>query len=1003
VRWERLSGWLAETPAELAVASAARFVGLVLAWWLLASTVLYLVASLGRLGRLARGLRFATLPGVRHLVDAGLAMAITTSAVGGSALAAGASPQPVAVVVAAPGVAPDALRIVTTSAPVAAAQLGESVAVPAAAGFESEVPEAGGWYKVARGDSLWEIAKHQLGEGERYPEIWALNARRTMNDGRTFRNPSRIRPGWVLALPPGVAQQPAAPPAAAEAPQPPIERQATPPVTSEHTEVAAPEAAAGADTVSEAPDAGESSASQPTPTPTPAPAEAPDATVAPPAAKVWPPPSTAEAPRPPVGPRPVPAETPAPTPAAERTRTTIWPAPVSTPTEPAAEAGETATSPTMSASKGGRTSNAPLGVGVGAAGLAGAAVVGLLLRRRLGQLTRRRPGRRLPLPDGDDARIEVAMQAGADPDGAVLLADALAAVAITVDVDGEGLPEILGAHLTDGRIELLLASAAPTVPEPFTASDDGLRWGAASADVLEPVDRPSNPAPAMVTLGRTSEGTLLVNLETIGLLALEGDRERAVGTLRRMAFELGAPFLAGILHLIVVGLPEVTGLDKHVERASSLGAALDRAAWLVGDREEQLAIHGAGTADVARAAGLNSDTWAPVVVLAAGPVTEEELQQAAAATADSARAGMAVVVAGEHSTARWALDLDEDLVDVGPLGLSIEAGAACETRVLSYGREDAEAVSAVLATALLDDDVSRHEPPYDTVDDEGWGWPTLAEEDSGGRPDEPASEEKESTEGHLHVVKVHDPEPTFEVWIRVLGPIEVDGKGFDRGKSRELAVALALRRPGLTTAQLDELLWPGGGKVVGSTRNSTVSAARAGLRRTEKENLIPYGPVDGGEFRYRLDLRVGTDWNLFRWLARQTGPGEADRLTRALDLVRGEPLGAPPSGFVWAQEAIWEMRQAVADVAHRLAQLRLETLDLPRATRAARAGLLAEPWDQWLYADLMQAAEAAGNPAGVEAAYSELTRRLETLDNDDKPHPDIDAIYRRCRNRQHRA
>ncbi len=507
----------------------------------------------------------------------------------------------------------------------------------------------------------------------------------------------------------------------------------------------------------------------------------------------------------------------------------------------------------------------------------------------------------------------------------------------------------------------------------------------------------------MVTLGTTSEGTLLVNLETIGLLALEGDRERAVDTLRRMAFELGAPFLAGILHLILVDLPEVTGLEKHVERASSLGAALDRAAWLVGGREEQLAIHGAGTADVARAAGLNSDTWAPVVVLAAGPVTEEELQQAAAATADSARVGVAVVVAAEHSTARWALDLDEDLVDVGPLGLSIDPGAACKTRVLAYGREEAEAVSAVLETALRDDDIGRHEPPYDTIDDEEWGWPTLGAEDGGDEPDEPAPEEKESTEGHLHIVKLHDPEPTFEVWIRILGPIEVDGKGFERGKSRELAVALALRRPGLTTAQLDELLWPGGGKVVGSTRNSTVSVARAGLRRTEKENLILYGPVGGGELRYCLDPRVGTDWDLFCWLARQTGPGEADRLTRALDLVRGEPLGAPPSGFVWAQEAIWEMRQAIADVAHRLAQLRLETLDLPRATRAARAGLLAEPWDQWLYADLMQAAEAAGNPAGVEAAYSELTRRLETLDNDDKPHPDIEAIYRRCRNRQHQA
>ncbi len=52
-----------------------------------------------------------------------------------------------------------------------------------------------------------------------------------------------------------------------------------------------------------------------------------------------------------------------------------------------------------------------------------------------------------------------------------------------------------------------------------------------------------------------------------------------------------------------------------------------RAESLVSGREEQLANFGAGTADVSRAAGLNGDTWAPVVVLAAGPATDEELQR----------------------------------------------------------------------------------------------------------------------------------------------------------------------------------------------------------------------------------------------------------------------------------------------------------------------------------------------------------------------------------------
>jgi len=585
----------------------------------------------------------------------------------------------------------------------------------------------------------------------------------------------------------------------------------------------------------------------------------------------------------------------------------------------------------------------------------------------------------------------------------MLLADALAAVALAVDVDGDGLPEILGAHLTGKKIELLLASAAPTVPAPFTASEDGLRWAATASEVIEPADRPSNPAPAMVNLGATDKGTLLVNLETIGLLALEGNQERATGVLRRMAFELGAPFLAEILHLVIVGLPEVSGLEAHVERADSLGDALDRAASLVSGREEQLANFGVGTADVARAAGLNGDTWAPVVVLAAGPVTDEELQRAATATADSARSGVAVVVAAHHTTARWALDLDDDLVDVGPLRLSVDPMAACETRVLGYEREEAEAVSSILETALREDDVSPHDPPYDTLGDEGWGWPTPPVESS--QDDQETDEEEEQPAGaaHLHVVTAHDPEPKYEIPFRVLGPPEFDVPGsFSRGKARELLIALALNRDGLTTAQLDELLWPGT-RVVGSTRNSTVSSARAALRRTEKEDLLPYRCVDG-QMRYVLDPVAGIqDWDRFRWLARNAiGAGEADRLTEALALVRGPSFGAPTSGWGCTHTHVTEMVCSIGDVAHRLAQIRLAALDLPRATAAARAGLRASPWDQRLYGDLMETAEAAGNPAGVNAVWNELVRLLEDLDND-QPHSEIEAIYRRCRDRQHRA
>ncbi len=51
-------------------------------------------------------------------------------------------------------------------------------------------------YTVKRGDSLWSIAKKQLGDGTRYKEIYELNRDR-------IKNPSLIYPGQTLSLPGG--------------------------------------------------------------------------------------------------------------------------------------------------------------------------------------------------------------------------------------------------------------------------------------------------------------------------------------------------------------------------------------------------------------------------------------------------------------------------------------------------------------------------------------------------------------------------------------------------------------------------------------------------------------------------------------------------------------------------------------------------------------------------------------------------------------------------------
>ena len=54
---------------------------------------------------------------------------------------------------------------------------------------------------VARGDTLWSIAEHHLGAGERWREIAELNRDREMVDGSTFDDARTILPGWTLLVP----------------------------------------------------------------------------------------------------------------------------------------------------------------------------------------------------------------------------------------------------------------------------------------------------------------------------------------------------------------------------------------------------------------------------------------------------------------------------------------------------------------------------------------------------------------------------------------------------------------------------------------------------------------------------------------------------------------------------------------------------------------------------------------------------------------------------------
>jgi LysM repeat protein len=119
IGWDEPVEWLASSPVQEVLGAVARTVGLVMAYWLLASTVLYLLASLTRLPAAVRAVSWATLPLARRVADHAVAVTLATSMVGGGTLG-----------VAGPALAADGRSGAGPPArkPVAAAQATDSTA-----------------------------------------------------------------------------------------------------------------------------------------------------------------------------------------------------------------------------------------------------------------------------------------------------------------------------------------------------------------------------------------------------------------------------------------------------------------------------------------------------------------------------------------------------------------------------------------------------------------------------------------------------------------------------------------------------------------------------------------------------------------------------------------------------------------------------------------------------------------------------------------------------------
>jgi nucleoid-associated protein YgaU len=608
-------------------------------------------------------------------------------------------------------------------------------------------------------------------------------------------------------------------------------------------------------------------------------------------------------------------------------------------------------------------------------GLLAAALVGGLAARRRWQLQRRPVGRRIAHPSPTTRPVEVALARKARPIGLRTLDRASRAVVASCVEAGVGVPALRSASVSEEWLVLEMAGATPPAPRCFV--DTGGTWTLAAEDVgglrsVRGIGEATRPWPLLVTLGVDDEGAeRVVDLESIGLLAVTGERDRGTAVLAAMALELACSPWTDELRLTLVGDDRLSpALAQHnVQTAHDVDALLDRLEQTHGDRR----AYGGGRG--ARDLRLDPDlgeAWTPEVVLVDLPLASGQAERLAALTTGRPGAGLTAVVRGplEAAVATFALDLEgratllPDGVRMVPQSLPAVGLDPVVELVVATGSEETQ-------PAPWWSGADPPGPPPDNVTYLGRR-----------RKTDERDEQERRAAVQERIAEAADGTARYPL-LQLIGPVEILGAAGTapvRASKQCLEYcAWLLENPGSTAQSM-----AAGLLVAEGTRRSNMSRLRTWLGAdTDGEPYLP----DAYSGRIRLDPAVSSDWHQLRLLL---GDG-VDRapssvLEVGLRLVRGAPLAdAAPVQWHWAEELRTDIVSCVRDIGIELARRALEDRDLDLARWSASRALVAAPGDELLLATRIRTEHLAGNAAETERLSLQLAQQARNLGVDLDP------------------